>query len=79
MAQQTPASKHPRVKKRSPKRRTLSPRETAEYTGFGLAHTYDLLRTGIMPSIRVGKQFFVPENALLHWLDTCGQADSDAS
>jgi excisionase family DNA binding protein len=80
MPQRTPASKkHPRVKARSMKRRTLTPRETTEYTGFGLTHTYDLLRRGIMPSIRVGKQFFVPEHALLHWLDTCGGAESSAS
>ena len=68
--------KHPRVKERSTKRLTLSPRETTEYTGFGLTHTYALLRTGVMPSIRVGKQFFVPENALLRWLNSCGEQDN---
>jgi excisionase family DNA binding protein len=50
-----------------------SPRETTQYTGFGLAHTYELLRNGTMPAIRVGKQFFIPENALLQSLDSCGQ------
>jgi excisionase family DNA binding protein len=74
MPQQPPGTKkHPRVKERSVKRRTLSPRETTQYTGFGLSHTYELLRRGMMPSIRVGKQFFIPENALLRWLDSCGE------
>jgi excisionase family DNA binding protein len=74
MAQEESArKKHPRVKERSVKRRTLSPRETTQYTGFGLSHTYELLRSGMMPSIRVGKQFFIPENALLPWLDSCGE------
>jgi excisionase family DNA binding protein len=66
-------TKHPRVKKRSEKRVTLTPRESTEITGFGLAHTYDLLRSGAMPSIRVGKQFYIPHSALLEWLRTCGR------
>ena len=66
-----PHIKHPRIKARSAKRRTLSLRETTEYTGFGLTRKYELLRNGTMPSIRVGKQFFIPENALLKWLDSC--------
>jgi excisionase family DNA binding protein len=70
------AQKHPRIKVRSEKRATLSPRETTEITGFGLAHTYTLLRDGTMPSIRVGKQFFVPHSALMEWLKTCGQASA---
>jgi len=75
MPQLNAKKKHPRVKERSTRRRTLSPRETTEITGFGLTHTYDLLRKGVMPSIRVGKQFFVPEAALLKWLDNCGEAE----
>jgi excisionase family DNA binding protein len=73
MSQQAINSKHPRVKKRSEKRATLTPRESTEITGFGLAHTYDLLRNGAMPSIKVGKQFYIPLTALLEWLRTCGQ------
>jgi excisionase family DNA binding protein len=65
--------KHPRVKKRSEKRATLTPRESTEITGFGLTHTYELLRNGTMPSIKVGKQFYIPHSALLEWLRTCGQ------
>jgi excisionase family DNA binding protein len=76
MPQPTPkAKKHPRVKQRSGKRLTLSPRETTEFTGFGLTRTYELLRNGMMPSIKVGKQFFIPANALVKWLDSCGDKE----
>jgi excisionase family DNA binding protein len=71
-----PNTKHPRVKVRSEKRATLSPRETTEITGFGISRTYTLLRDGTMPSIRVGKQFFVPHSALMEWLKTCGQVSA---
>jgi excisionase family DNA binding protein len=71
--------KHPRIKERSAKRRTLSPRETTQITGFGLTRTYELLRSGVMPSIRVGKQFYVPESALLKWLDSCGDQTAATS
>ena len=53
-------------------RLTLTPRETIKLTGFGLNHTYELLKRGEMPSIRVGKRFFVPKTALLRWLETAG-------
>jgi excisionase family DNA binding protein len=66
--------KHPRIKVRSDKRVTLSPRESTEITGFGLTQTYRMLRDGTMPSIRVGKQFFIPHHALMGWLNSCGQA-----
>ena len=51
---------------------TLSPRESVQITGFGVNHTYSLLRTGEMPSIRVGKRFFIPKAALLKWLENAG-------
>ena len=73
------STKHPRVKVRSDKRVTLSPRETTEITGFGLTQTYRMLRDGTMPSIRVGKQFFVPHSALTEWLKTCGQVSAKSA
>jgi excisionase family DNA binding protein len=76
MKQAMQKGRHPRIKQKSPKRRTLSPRESTEYTGFGLGHTYELLRKGIMPAIRVGKQFFIPESALMKWLDECGEKEA---
>jgi excisionase family DNA binding protein len=53
-------------------RLTLTPRESVKLTRFGLNHTYDLLRRGQMPAIKVGKRFFIPKAALLKWLETAG-------
>jgi excisionase family DNA binding protein len=73
MAQDTAASnKQPRRKVRNEKCLTLSPRQTTEYTGLGLAQTYRLLREGIMPSIPGGKGYLVPESSLLEWIHKCG-------
>jgi len=49
---------------------TLTPRETVQYTRFGINRTYQLLRSGRMPSIQVGKRFFVPKAALIKWLES---------
>jgi excisionase family DNA binding protein len=49
---------------------TLTPRESVKLTRFGLNHTYELLRTGEMPSIKLGKRFFIPKSALLKWLES---------
>jgi excisionase family DNA binding protein len=53
---------------------TLTPRESLKLTRFGLNHTYALLHSGEMPSIRVGKRFFIPRTALLKWLDNAGNS-----
>ena len=53
-------------------RLTLTPRESVKLTRFGLNHTYDLLKRGEMPAIRVGKRFFIPKAALLNWLEAAG-------
>jgi excisionase family DNA binding protein len=53
-------------------RLTLTPRESRKITGFGLNHTYELLRSEKMPAIRVGKRFFIPKSALLKWLENAG-------
>jgi excisionase family DNA binding protein len=60
-------------KVKATERATLSVHESTQVTGFGVTHTYRLLRKGVMPSIRVGKQFFIPRTALLRWLDSCGE------
>jgi hypothetical protein len=57
---------------RSEKRLTLSPRETAEITGIGITRTYQLLRSGEIPSIYIAKCSYVPHAALLKWLETAG-------
>ena len=51
---------------------TLTPQESRKITRFGTNHTYQLLRAGKMPSIKVGARFFIPKSALLKWLDACG-------
>jgi excisionase family DNA binding protein len=56
----------------APERATLSPRESVRITGFGVSQTYDLLRKGRLPAIKVGKKFFIPRAALLRWLEACG-------
>ena len=53
-------------------RLTLTPRESMRVTGFGSNYTYEMLRTGRMPSIKVGKKFFIPRSALLKWLENAG-------
>jgi excisionase family DNA binding protein len=66
-----------RAKKRKPPEienlLTLTPRETTALTRFGINRTYELLRDGRMPSIQVGKRFFVPKSALLKWLEDAGR------
>ena len=61
-------NKHAEIKDRL----TLTPRESIKLTRFGLNHTYDLLKRGEMPAIRVGKRFFIPKSALLKWLEEAG-------
>jgi excisionase family DNA binding protein len=58
-----------RPKQRNPL--TLTPKAAARLCGFGLNYTYALLHEGQMPSIKVGKKYFVPKSALLKWLENC--------
>jgi excisionase family DNA binding protein len=62
----------PNVKARSKKRVTLSPRESTEITGIGLNRTYELLRDGKMPAIVVANRFYIPQAALMRWLESAG-------
>jgi excisionase family DNA binding protein len=43
---------------------TLTPREVASLIGAGRTKTYELLRAGQIRSLRVGKQFAVPREAV---------------
>jgi excisionase family DNA binding protein len=58
---------------------TLTPRESQKITRFGVSHTYRLLRSGQMPSIKVGSRFFIPRTALLRWLDNLGARPGDVA
>jgi excisionase family DNA binding protein len=66
----------PRKKIRSIKRATLTPREVAEITGYGIGRVYRMLRDGIIPHLPIepgGKGFLVPRHALEEWMNSCGQ------
>jgi excisionase family DNA binding protein len=69
----------PNIKRASKERATLSPRESVGITGIGITHTYDLLRRGEMPAIKVGKRFFIPRSALLKWLENAGSNPVNAA
>ena len=58
---------------------TLTPREAARITGLGVSYTYQLLRSGEMPSIKAGKRFFIPKSALLRWLESAGSRPLSAA
>ena len=68
-------NKHAEIKDRL----TLTPRESVKLTRFGLNHTYELLKSGEMPAIRVGKRFFIPKSALLRWLENAGSKPLSAA
>lgn len=51
-------------------KKTMTPREAAEYCGFGLAATYKLLAENIMPHIRVGNRYYIPTAAVDRWLES---------
>lgn len=60
------------VKVRLEKRLTLFPRETTEITGIGISRSYQLLRSGEIPSIHIAKFSYIPHAALLKRLETAG-------
>jgi excisionase family DNA binding protein len=61
-------------RKLSSGRLTLRPKETTAITGLSVGATYNLLESGAMPSIRVGKKFLIPRAALIEWINSCGKA-----
>ena len=54
------------------KRATLSVEETAEVLGIGRNSAYEGVRTGQIPSIRIGKRILVPRIALERILENAG-------
>jgi excisionase family DNA binding protein len=60
-------------RKLSSDRLTLRPKETTAITGLSVGATYQLLESGAMPSIRVGKKYLVPRAALVEWVNNCGR------
>jgi excisionase family DNA binding protein len=57
--------------------------EAAELLGLGRAKTYQLVASGELPSIRIGRAVRIPAQALREWLeqkqrDACQLAESAA-
>jgi excisionase family DNA binding protein len=61
-------------RKLSSDRLTLRPKETTALTGLSVGATYDLLESGAMPSIKIGKKYLIPREALIDWINSCGKA-----
>jgi excisionase family DNA binding protein len=56
------------MEKQSLNRLLLRPTEAAEILGFGRSRLYELLASGQLPSIKVGKSIRVPTAALEKWV-----------
>lgn len=52
----------------------LTVEETARFLRIGRSVAYELVRTGVIPSIRLGKLIRIPRDTLLNWLATEGFA-----
>ena len=49
--------------------RLLTIKEVSEQTGIGRWRLYELLASGDLPHLRIGKTFRVPEDALVKWIE----------
>jgi len=47
----------------------LKPMEAAEAIGVGRSRIYEMLTTGEMPSVRIGRSIRVPVRALNQWVE----------
>lgn len=47
---------------------TLNVSETAEFLGIGRNKTYRLISNGILPAVKIGRQFRIPIKSLEDWL-----------
>jgi excisionase family DNA binding protein len=53
-------------------RRTLTVEECAKVLGIGRSAAYEAVRSGQIPTIRVGRRFLIPKSALDRLLDEAG-------
>ena len=49
-------------------RLSLRPVEVAEKTGLGRSKVYELMATGNLPTVRIGRAVRVPADALRNWV-----------
>ena len=54
--------------------RLLLVREVAEVLRVPRSRAYELVREGLIPSIRLGRQVRIPEAALRKWIDAGGRS-----
>ncbi|HMA45830.1 MAG TPA: helix-turn-helix domain-containing protein [Frankiaceae bacterium] len=54
---------------------TLSVAETAELLLLSLGLTYQLVRDGTIPAVRLGRRWIIPHRRLLAWLNEQRGAD----
>lgn len=46
---------------------SISVEEAGRRLGIGRSLTYEMLRQGVIPSIRLGKRFVIPEDRFERW------------
>jgi excisionase family DNA binding protein len=66
--------KQPEVKKPFFERDVLTPREVARATGIGVLSIYDLLKSGELPSRKIGKRYYVSGIVYREWLAGFGRS-----
>lgn len=54
----------------------LRPTEVAELLGIGRSRAYELIGSGVIPSLRIGASVRVPHDSLRAWIEA--QADDAA-
>jgi excisionase family DNA binding protein len=50
---------------------TYTVKELVDKLGIGLNKAYELVNSGKIPSIKVGKKYLIPKMALENWLEQC--------
>ena len=53
--------------------------EMAETLGIGRSKAYDLVRSGTIPSLRLGRRIVIPKLALSRFLAECAHQNADES
>ena len=49
----------------------LKPAEVTEILGICRSRIYEMLATGELPSVRIGRSLRIPVDALKEWVDLC--------
>ena len=57
----------------------IRPSEVADLLGLGRTKVYEMLASGELPSVRIGKSVRVPLGALRQWVDERAKVDNPAA